>query len=86
MSDTENTQIEETPLTPEESTQEAAQTTESIPTAESNTHRGNNHRNRDGGRPPRGDKRGPRRDGVKEEDKEFQEEMLAVDRVTRVTA
>ncbi len=35
---------------------------------------------------PRGDKRGPRRDGMREEEKEFKEELLAIDRVTRVTA
>lgn len=34
------------------------------------------------------DRRGPRRDrgGIREEEKEFKEEMIAVDRVTRVTA
>jgi hypothetical protein len=30
--------------------------------------------------------RGPRRDGMREEEKEFKEEMLSIDRVTRVTA
>ena len=35
---------------------------------------------------PRGDRKGPRRDGMREEDKEFKEELLAIDRVTRVTA
>lgn len=35
----------------------------------------------------RGDRpRGPRRDGMREEEKEFKEEMLSIDRVTRVTA
>jgi small subunit ribosomal protein S5 len=38
-------------------------------------------------RPQRGDRpRGPRRDGMREEEKEFKEEMLSIDRVTRVTA
>jgi small subunit ribosomal protein S5 len=36
---------------------------------------------------PQGDRpRGPRRDGMREEEKEFKEEMLSIDRVTRVTA
>ena len=42
-----------------------------------------------GPRPERsgGDRpRGPRRDGMREEEKEFKEEMLSIDRVTRVTA
>lgn len=39
-------------------------------------------------RPQRGDRpRGNRRDGgMREEEKEFREEMLSIDRVTRVTA
>ena len=42
-----------------------------------------------GGRPERSGNdrpRGPRRDGMREEEKEFKEEMLSIDRVTRVTA
>ena len=35
---------------------------------------------------PRGERKGPRRDGMREEEKEFKEELLAIDRVTRVTA
>lgn len=84
MSDTENTQIEETPTQGEEVTRE-----NSTPTESSANNGGNprgNHRGRDGWRPPRGDKRGRGRDGMREEEKEFQEEMLSVDRVTRVTA
>jgi hypothetical protein len=80
MSDTENTQLEA--VTPTEgetsSTPNEAQSTEATPQR--------NSQRRDGTRPPRGDKRGPRRDGMREEEKEFQEEMLSVDRVTRVTA
>ena len=36
----------------------------------------------------RGDRRPPRKDrgGIREEEKEFREEMIAIDRVTRVTA
>ncbi len=45
--------------------------------------RGQN-RGRDNNR-PRGDRK-PRRDGMREEEKEFREEMLSIDRVTRVTA
>ncbi len=42
---------------------------------------------RDGARKEHGDRpRGPRRDGMREEEKEFKEELLAIDRVTRVTA
>jgi hypothetical protein len=85
MSDTENTQIEETPTQTEEVTQENSTPAESGASNGGNP-RGNNHRGRDGSRPPRGDKRGRGRDGMREEEKEFQEEMLSVDRVTRVTA
>ncbi len=37
---------------------------------------------------PNGDRRPPRKDrgGIREEEKEFKEEMIAIDRVTRVTA
>ncbi len=35
---------------------------------------------------PRSDRKGPRRDGMREEEKEFKEELLSIDRVTRVTA
>lgn len=82
MSDTENTQIEETPVV----TEEVPQDSSSTPSQTSEGSQKPNHRGRDGGRPQRGDKRGPRREGMREEDKEFQEEMLSVDRVTRVTA
>lgn len=82
MSETENTQIEETSTSVEGSSQDnPAQAG-----ATGNNSARNNGRGREGGRPPRGDKRGPRRDGMREEEKEFQEEMLSVDRVTRVTA
>jgi hypothetical protein len=84
MSDTENTQIEETPTQTEEVTSENPTPNENAASTGSNP-RGN-HRGRDGARPPRGDKRWRGRDGMREEEKEFQEEMLSVDRVTRVTA
>lgn len=84
MSDTENTQIEETPTQTEEVTSENPTPNENATSTGSNP-RGN-HRGRDGARPPRGDKRWRGRDGMREEEKEFQEEMLSVDRVTRVTA
>lgn len=70
MSDIQNQTVE----TPE---------TAPAPEASSGESRGQN-RGRENGR-PRGDRK-PRRDGMREEEKEFREEMLAIDRVTRVTA
>lgn len=60
----------------------------SVETENSSSHsRSDRPRGRDGGRGRGGEKRGSRREnGIREEEKEFQEEMLAVDRVTRVTA
>lgn len=71
MSDIQNQNPETTPETPVEAPEVA---TESKPSH----HRGD----RNG---PRGDHK-PRRDGMREEEKEFKEELLAIDRVTRVTA
>lgn len=71
MSDIQNQNPETTPETPVEAPVAAA---ESKPSH----HRGD----RNG---PRGDRK-PRRDGMREEEKEFKEELLAIDRVTRVTA
>lgn len=71
MSDIQNQNPETTPETPVEAPVAA---TESKPSH----HRGD----RNG---PRGDRK-PRRDGMREEEKEFKEELLAIDRVTRVTA
>lgn len=87
MSDTQNTQLDETPVTQEEVTPDNSEAGNTeTPSHAQNAHRGDRRGGRDGARPPRWDKRGPRRDGMREEEKEFQEEMLAVDRVTRVTA
>lgn len=74
--ETEVTEVLETPVTPSEPTTETPQ--------EGSTpdRRGNNN--------GRGDRRPPRRDGgrggIREEQKEFREEMLEIARVTRVTA
>jgi small subunit ribosomal protein S5 len=90
MSQTDTTTNEEAPVT--EATPEVIETSsaESASTSEETTPtqtRSDRPRGRDGGRPQgRGDRKGPRRDGMREEEKEFKEEMLAVDRVTRVTA
>lgn len=74
MSDIQNTNTEtQTTETPVETP-----TTPETPTR-GNSDRGS--RDSSGGRP-----RGNRRDSMREEDKEFKEELLAIDRVTRVTA
>jgi small subunit ribosomal protein S5 len=97
MSDTENKNLEKAPVTPDEMTMEAVETPVNeeapaseeavVPRADISTPHGDRPRGRDGSRPQgRGDRKGPRRDGMREEEKEFKEEMLAVDRVTRVTA
>lgn len=77
MSDTPVTQEVETPettapITEETSTPEAAPTQKRVERSDR----------------PNGDRRPPRKDrgGIREEEKEFKEEMIAIDRVTRVTA
>lgn len=90
MSDTQNTNIDEATTTPVDASTEITDTREtSAPQWDNqnqNRGRGEN-RGRDGSRPQgRGDRKGRWRDGMREEEKEFQEEMLSVDRVTRVTA
>lgn len=76
MSDTVQTTDVTTPETPVEATQtEAVASSEAAPAG-----RGDRRRDdRKGGRRDR-------RDSIREEEKEFQEEMLSIDRVTRVTA
>lgn len=76
MSDIQNTTPESSNDTPVEVTPEVVQESPSAPATQS----------RGDSRPPRGDRKWPRRDGMREEDKEFKEELLAIDRVTRVTA
>lgn len=74
MSDTVQTEVT-TPETPVENTQ-----TEATASTEGNSPRGDRRKDdRKGGRRDR-------RDSIREEEKEFQEEMLSIDRVTRVTA
>ncbi|MDD2693801.1 MAG: 30S ribosomal protein S5 [Candidatus Gracilibacteria bacterium] len=73
MSDIQNQNPETTPETPVEAT-----TTPTTPAEGTSRPR----HERSG---PRGDRK-PRRDGMREEEKEFKEELLAIDRVTRVTA
>lgn len=87
MSDTVQT---EAPIVPETIT-ETPETSESSSPVEnaapSRGDRGNHSNNRNGDR--NGDRKGgrrDRRDGIREEEKEFQESMLSIDRVTRVTA
>ena len=72
MSDIQNQNPETTPETPVEAT--------AATTPTEGTSRPRNERSG-----PRGDRK-PRRDGMREEEKEFKEELLAIDRVTRVTA
>lgn len=73
MSDTQNT--------PE--VVETAIETEVVETTTQEAPQGNNNREKNRG--PRKPRRGDRK-GIREEVKEFQEEILAIDRVTRVTA
>ena len=72
--------MSDTPNTPEVEKVEVeatTETTEGTQNSQENT--------REKGRGPRKPRRGDRR-GIREEVKEFQEEILAIDRVTRVTA
>ncbi len=80
MSDTQNTNLEETTVeTPVETPTESAPAETSPETRNERAPRSD--------RGPRSDRpRGRRDGGMREEEKEFQEEMLSVDRVTRVTA
>lgn len=87
MSDTpetiETTPVDATPeVTPVEATPEAPTAPEAAtPAPSERKERSSNDRGSN-------DRRGPRRDrnGIREEEKEFKEEMIAIDRVTRVTA
>ena len=83
MSDTQTTT---TPETPEISPEATLVETPTPPSSEVATPT-ESPRNTDR-RPPRGDAKGRSggRPGMREEDKEFKEEMLSIDRVTRVTA
>lgn len=74
MSDIQNQNPETTPETPVEAA-----------TAPTTPAEGTSSRPRHERSGPRGDRK-PRRDGMREEEKEFKEELLAIDRVTRVTA
>lgn len=76
MSDTQNTNPEtQTPVT---QTEELSTTPVVSPSDRPTRPQGDRPRNG-------GDRRGGR-NGAREEDKEFKEELLAIDRVTRVTA
>lgn len=74
----------ETTTTPEVETTEASLATEQAAVSEQATERQDRPRSR--GRGDRKPRRNDRRGGIREEVKEFQEEILAIDRVTRVTA
>ena len=80
MSDTPVTQEIETPETSTPVTEES-----SVPATEASAPA---QKRGDRGDRPNGDRRPPRKDrnGIREEEKEFKEEMIAIDRVTRVTA
>jgi small subunit ribosomal protein S5 len=78
MSDNQTQNLEETPV----ETGEVQSETNSAPSSSREERPARNNRGDRGDRP-----RGNRRDGgMREEEKEFKEEMLSVDRVTRVTA
>jgi hypothetical protein len=79
MSDTQNPKLEDVTSTPVLAIPEVVETTETPSVPQENSSRDS--------RPQKGDRpRGNRRDGMREEEKEFKEEMLSIDRVTRVTA
>ena len=82
MSDNQNPIIEEVVETPTvaEAPTEVVETP-AVSAAPATPSRGTRPERSGGDRP-----RGPRRDGMREEEKEFKEEMLSIDRVTRVTA
>lgn len=81
MSDTVQTDVT-TPEAPVETPQVEEVATTETPAAEAAPQRGERRHNND----RKGGGRRDRRDGIREEEKEFQEQMLSVDRVTRVTA
>ncbi len=79
--------MSETPVTPEtENIEEAAPV--ALPETPVQTAETQAPRRDHGNRPQNGDRRPPRKDrnGIREEEKEFKEEMISIDRVTRVTA
>lgn len=73
--------MSDTPKTPETEVVEAETVTTEVAQETQKTQENNSEKGRGSRKPRRNDRR-----GIREEVKEFQEEILAIDRVTRVTA
>lgn len=77
--------MSETPNTPEVAVETPENAEKAMETQNASVEKNSENSLRNKGRGPRKPRRGDRR-GIREEVKEFQEEILAIDRVTRVTA